>query len=149
MEQEIDLTPRHLIEWLRADLARGRTGRLAVRATREFLSEPAPLAGSGIDAEDEFEALTTVGLLEVAPRDGGAHWTLRLRIEDSIGCHLPDDGSVPDDPEELALDDFEDAFRAAGLEEGTVTLEAASVEDRRRFERLLAEMLADRHARRG
>jgi hypothetical protein len=149
MEQEIDLTARHLIDWLRADLALGGARRLRLRATREFLAEPAPLAGSGLDEEDDIEALTTVGLLEVGPRDGAAHWTLRLRIEDPIGCHLPDDGSVPDDPEELALSDFEAAFLPAGLEEATVTLEAASAEDRRRFERLLAEMLAGRHGRRG
>jgi hypothetical protein len=147
MEQEIDLAPRHLIDWLRADLARGGARRFSVRATREFLAEPASLAGTGIDAEDGMEALTTVGLLEVAPVNGAGRWTLRLRIEDPIGCHLPDDGSVPDDPEELALDDFEAAFLAPDDPDATVTLETASADDRRRFERLLAEMLADRHGR--
>ena len=56
---------------------------------------------------------------------------------------------MPDDPEELALDHFADAFFAAGDPDATVTLEAATPGDRRRFERLLAEMLTDRHGRRG
>jgi hypothetical protein len=149
MEHEIDLTPRHLIDWLRADLARGGAARLAVRATREFLCEPGPLAGAGLDAEDGMEALTTIGVLEVAPRNGGARWTLRLRVEDPIGAHLPDDGSVPDDPEELGLERFADAFLRGPDPGGTVTLEATTAADRRRFERLLAEMLADRHGRGG
>jgi hypothetical protein len=148
MEHEIDLTPRHLIGWLRADLARGPAAQLTVRATREFFGEPAPLAGTDLDAEDEMEALTTVGLVEVTPRDGGGHWTLRLRVEDALGCHLPEDGSVPDGPEEIALEVFADGFLTDGEPDATITLEAATPADRRRFERVLARMLADRHGRR-
>ena len=112
MEHEIDLTPRHLIEWLRADLARGAGTRLMVRATREFQADPAPLAGTGLDAEDEIAALTTVGLLEVTPRDGAGRWMLRLRVEDPLGSHLPEEGSVPDGPEEIGLEDVTKALVA-------------------------------------
>jgi hypothetical protein len=147
MEHEIDLTPRHLIDWLRADLARGPRAGLTVRVTREFQAEPAP-TGTGLDPEDDVAALTTVGLVEVTPRDGGGRWTLRLRVEDALGCHLPEDGSVPDGPEDIGLDEFADGFLAADGPDATVMLEAETAADRRRFERVLARMLADRHGRR-
>jgi hypothetical protein len=145
MELEIDLTPRHLIEWLRADLALGSAATLAVRATREFLVEPAPLAGGDFDEEDEMASVTTVGLVEVTPCDGSGRWTLRLRVEDPLGSHLPEDGSVPDEPEEIGLERFADSFLLDAEPDATVTLEADTAADRRRFERVLARMLADRH----
>jgi hypothetical protein len=151
MEREIDLAPQHLIDWLRADLAGGGARRLEVRATREFLAEDGPAAAEGLDAEDGMEVLTTVGLLEVAPAGGSARWVLRLRVEDPFGAHLPEDGSVPDGPEEIGLDEFAECFLADG-EAGataTVTLETGSPAGGRGFERLLARILADRHGRGG
>jgi hypothetical protein len=147
MEREIDLNGRHLVDWLKTDLARDEGRHLTVRATREFLAEACPAAGTEIDAEDDVEVVTTVGLLEVAPADGHGHWVLRLRVEDELGSHLPDDGSVPDGPEELGLDEFERCFLADGAD-GTVTLETGEPKDGRGFDRILARILSDRHARR-
>jgi hypothetical protein len=148
MEREIDLAPQHLVDWLRADLARGGA-RLEVRATREFLAEDCPSTAEGLDAEDGMEILTTVGLLEVAPASGNARWVLRLRVEDPFGSHLPDDGSVPDGPEEIGLDEFAARFLADGDAgaTATVTLETGSPAAGRGFERVLARILADRHRR--
>jgi hypothetical protein len=147
MEREIDLTARHLLDWLKADLPRRGSSQLLVRATREFLAEPGPCAAEGLDAEDGIEVVTSIGLLEVAPADGAGHWVLRLRIEDALGPHLPEDGSVPDVPEELGLDEFESCFLADGAD-GTVTLEADGPAATHAFDRLLARILSDRHARR-
>jgi hypothetical protein len=149
MEREIDLAPRHLVDWLRADLAGGGPRHLEVRATREFLAEDGPVAAEGLDAEDGMEVLTTVGLLEVAPAGGAARWVLRLRVEDPVGSHLPDDGSVPDGPEEIGLDEFADCFLADGDANATLTLETGCAADGRGFDRVLARILADRHRRRG
>jgi len=148
MEREIDLMPRHLMDWLKADLAGAGVERLAVRATREFACEDGPAAAEGLDAEDGIAVATTIGLLEVAPAAGHRRWVLRLRVEDPIGSHLPDDGSVPDGPEEIGLDEFERCFLADGDAGAAVTLEAATAADGRGFDRLLARILADRHARR-
>ena len=89
--------------------------------------------------------VTTVGLLEVAPAAGPARWVLRLRIEDGLGAHLPEDGSVPDGPEEMALDDFAACF-LDGDADAAITLETATPADGRGFERVFARILADRHA---
>jgi hypothetical protein len=149
MEREIDLAPQHLIDWLKADLAGGGPRRLAVHATREFLAEDGPVAAEGLDAEDEMVVLTTVGLLEVAPATGSARWVLRLRVEDAFGSHLPDEGSVPDGPEEIGLEEFAACFLPdgdAGVT-ATVTLETGTPADGRGFERVFARILADRHGR--
>ena len=147
MEREIDLMPRHLVDWLKTDL--GRSRRLQVRATREFLAEDAPAAAEGLDAEDGIGVGTAVGLLEVAPAPGGAHWVLRLRIEDALGPHLPEDGSVPDGPEEIGLDQFATCFLADGDPAATITLETGCAADGRGFQRVFARILGDRHARGG
>ena len=71
---------------------------------------------------------------------------LRLRVEDAIGSHLPDDGSAPDGPEEIGLDQFERCFLATDDLEATVTLETGTLADGRGFDRVLARILTDRHA---
>jgi hypothetical protein len=140
MQRDVDLTPRQLIAWLRTDGAGGASRKLDWRASREFLAEPA--TGAGIDAEDGLEALFTVGTIEVVPRGGGPRWALTLRIEDEVGSHLPDDGSVPEDPEPLDLDAFERAF--VPLDGGAeppaeVILDVDDAAARRHFERLFAK----------
>jgi hypothetical protein len=145
MERDIDLTPQHLLDWLRDDMAHGGRERLAVRATREFLTEDGPLGAMGIDVEDDISVMTTIGLLEVAPPPGGHHWVLRIRVEDPVGEHLPDDGSVPDGPEEIGLEEFEACFLASEDLSASVTVEAATAADRQSFERVLARMIRDRH----
>jgi hypothetical protein len=147
MEREIDLAPRHLVDWLRAELARGGSRRFDVRATREFLAEDGPVLADGLDPEDEVGVATTVGTLEVAPTNGRGHWVLRLRVEDAIGSHLPDDGSVPDGPEEIGLDEFAACFLATDDTDASVTLETGAPADGHGFDRVLAGILADRHGR--
>jgi hypothetical protein len=148
MEREIDLMPRHLLDWLKDERGRGGVRRLEVRATREFVAEDGPAVAEGLDAEDGIAVVTTVGLLEVAPAAGNGHWVLRLRIEDTLASHLPEDGSVPDVPEAIDLAEFESCFLAAGDPEATITLEAGSPAAARSFERVFARILTGRHARR-
>jgi hypothetical protein len=147
MEREIDLTPRHLVDWLKADHARTGPRRLEVRATREFVGEDGPVTAEDLDSEDDVAVVTTVGTLEVTPVAGGAqHWVLRLRVDDPIGSHLPEDGSVPDGPEPMSLDEFEACFLATDDADATVTLKVEGAADGRAFDRVLSRILADRHA---
>jgi hypothetical protein len=145
MELEIDLAPAQLVRWLEAELARPGPRAFAVRASREFLSEPAG-GGNGLDPEDALASLVTVGLLDVAALNGSGDWCLSLRVEDPFGAHLPEDGSVPDGPEDLTLADFGAAFASEDLD-ASMTLTAATAADRRKAERVLARILEDRHAR--
>jgi hypothetical protein len=148
MEREIDVSARHLVDWLRA----GPSG-LSVRATREYLWDGAPIATTvadpddpgatetGLDGDDEIEVATTVGLVEVRP-ESGCHWVLRLRVENPLACHLPEDGSAPEEPEEIGLDEFEACFLGDEAEDAAVTVEADRHPDARAFDKVLAVILA-------
>ena len=83
----------------------------------------------------------------MAPAAGSGRWVLRLRVEDAIGSHLPDDGSAPDGPEEIGLDEFTACFLATDDTEASVTLETGTPADGHGFDRVLAGILADRHGR--
>lgn len=138
MEREIDVSARHLVEWLKATPA-----GLGVRVTREFLWDDAPVATEGLDVEDEIEVTTTVGMVEVRPqRDEG--WVLRLRVENPLACHLPDEGSVPEEPEEIGLEEFEACFLEDEAPDAAVTVEADRHADARAFDKVLAAILANR-----
>ena len=62
MDREIDLAPRHLVDWLRADLARGGPRELEVTVTHpvyfsgsarvEFSPRSAQLVASGEDVTE-------------------------------------------------------------------------------------------------
>jgi hypothetical protein len=141
-ERVVDLAPHRLIAWLRRDDARGAGRQLDWQASREVI-EDGGLGPVDVDADDGLTAWTTIGLIEVVPRDGRHRWTLRLRIEDVLGSHLGEDGAVPDGPEPLDLDGFEATFLPANdLDEdppADLTLEAVDAAARRHFERLVAE----------
>lgn len=142
MEREIDVSARHLLHWLRTAPC-----GLRVRATREYIWEGEPASAESLDREDELEIATTVGLLEVRPGKGageGNGWIVRLRVENPLACHLPDEGSVPDDGEEIDLDEFEDCFLSDDAPDASVTVEADRHPDARAFDKVLAAILASR-----
>ena len=142
MEAEIDLSPARLIRWLRGELGRG-VPRVVARCSREFLSEPTDGPVAAGDEYGDLSATVTVGLIELTPAAGHGDWRLTLRLEDPLGAHLPEDGSVPEGPEALSLADFEAAFPAADDLAASVTLEADGPEARRKAERIVAHILAD------
>ena len=142
MEAEIDLSAARLIRWLRDELGRG-TPRVAAQCSRDFLSEPTDGPVAAGDEYGDLSSTVTVGLIEITPASGQGGWRLTLRLEDPLGAHLPEDGSVPDGPEALTLADFEAAFAAAEDLDSFVTLEADSPEERRKAERIIAHILAD------
>ena len=145
-EYGLDIDAYQILHWLRDEQAAGRGGGFDIRAMREYSSEPlADPAEAGLDEDQDAASLTTIGTLEVRPVGSSQRWTLRVRVEDQIGSHLPDDESVPEDAEEIDLDAFEADFIA--LDNGTiyVSLDAETPEAKQAFDRLLPEMLTDRH----
>ncbi len=140
-EHEIDVAPGQIVHWLKDDMAAGRRRKLELRATREYLAEP----GAPADEDSEVSALSTVGLLEVRPVGVAHPWVLRVRVEDVVGPHLPEDASAPDEPEEIDLDTFFTDFVAPDRGTVFVTLEADDAQAKRGFDRLFAEIVADRH----
>lgn len=146
MEYELDIDPRHLVEWLKADALAAGAGRFEVSATRDFIEEAgAPDSGSA-SSEDEVAATTAVGILEVRPKlDSAGKWVVRIRVEDVIGPHLPEEGSVPNEPEELSLEGFETDFLLPDRGATFATLEVETEADRERFISFADELRTDRH----
>ena len=147
-EYGLDIDPYQVVHWLGEEQKAGGGDRFDVRAMREYSAEPlADPAQAGLDDDQDVTSLTTIGTLEVRPAGGGARWTLRVRIEDVVGAHLPDDESVPEDAEEIDLDAFEADFIAPDSGTVFVSLEAETPQAKQDFDRLLSRMLADRHGR--
>jgi hypothetical protein len=145
-EFALDLDPVQVLRWLRADLAAGRHRKLDVRATRAYRAEPVERgAEAGLDDDTEAAVLTTIGRLEVRPANVRHVWVLVLRVADAVGPHLPEDESVPEDAEEIDLDAFAEAFVLPDRGAAEVWASADTPEARRAFDRVLAEILTDRH----
>jgi hypothetical protein len=142
MEAEIDLSAARLIRWLRDELGRGAP-RVAVHCSREFVSEPTDGPVAAGDEYGDLSATITIGMIELTPAAGQGGWRLTLRLEDPLGAHLPEDGSVPEGPEALSFADFEAAFAAADDLAASVTLESDGPEARRKAERIIAHILGD------
>lgn len=148
MEYDLDIDARHLVEWLKADMRPGGKDRFEIAATRRFVEEPVASGADGASREDETSSMSAVGILEVRPKlDSAGKWVVRIRIEDVVGPHLPEEGSVPDEPEDLTLEGFETDFIVPDRGTTFATLEVETEADRDLFVRFASELRTDRHAR--
>ena len=146
-EYELDVTADQIVHWLKDDLAAGRKQPLEIRATREYISEPvANLEEAGLSEDAEVASLTTVGILEAKLFGVEDSWVLRVRVEDVVGPHVPEDESVPDLPEEIELDVFDAEFVAPDRGTAYVSLFAETPKAKRAFDRVYAELISDRHS---
>lgn len=145
-EYGLDLDAGQIVHWLKDDQAAGRRRILQVRATREYAAEPvADPEEAGIGEDREITVLTTIGALEVWPVGVKHPWMLRVRVADVIGSHLPEDESVPEDAEEIGLDAFYRDFIAPDTGTVSVVVESDTPEGKAAFDRVLSEIITDRH----
>ena len=144
-EYGLDVTGDQIVHWLKSELAAGRRS-LDIRATCEYVTAPvADMEAFGLSDEADVASLVTVGLLEVRPTGESDGWLLRVRVEDVVGPHTPEDESVPDIPEEIDLEDFSSDFIVPDRGTIYVTVSAETPEAKRRFDRLFADLIRDRH----
>jgi len=134
----VEVPPELIVHWLIGALSAGPL-KNAMRATREYVArEDFDLDRAGLSGSDDIDAVVAVGTLEVeaAPPAGG--WTLKVRIEDSLGDRLPEDEPAQDEPEDIDLEEFWVEFIAPGRGIALAELEADSSAARARFERFVA-----------
>ena len=144
-QYELDASADQIVHWLMDETAGGNR-HLEMRATREYVSEPATGSGeAGLDDHTGSEVLTTVGVLDVWPTGLDKGWRLQVRVEDIVGPHTPEVESVPDGPEEIDVADFEADFIAPDRGTAFITLDAETPEANRRVDRLLAAVGQERH----
>lgn len=147
-EYGLDVDAGQIVHWLKDDQAAGRRRKLGLWATREYAAEPVTdLDEAGIGDEQDVAALTTTGTLEVRPCGVQHVWVLRVRIDDVVGSHLPEDESVPEDAEEIDLDTFYEDFIVSDSGTVYVSVVAETPQAKHAFDRLLSEMITDRHHR--
>jgi len=143
----VDIAPEQVVRWLMVE-GRLHAFDLLVSATRSF--EPGELAGDerlGGEEREEVSEISEVGLLEVMPRQKPHIWTLRVRVEDDIGPHLPEDEPIPETEEEPDVPTFYEEFIKADRGIAEVSVEVDSPAAKASFNRVLEAMLTDRHQR--
>lgn len=146
-EYELDVTADQIVQWLKDELAAGRMRTLETRATREYVSEAvANLEETGLSKDAEVASLTTVGILEVKPAGVENNWLLRVRVEDVVGPHVPEDESAPDLPEEIDIDTFDAEFISPDRGTAYIALYAETPKAKMNFDRVFSELISDRHS---
>lgn len=144
-EYGLDVYADQIVKWLKGEIDAGRPFEL--RATREYSAEPVDIREeAGLSEETDAASLMTTGLLEAWPAGAEDGWRLQVRIEDVVGPHTPEEESVPDHPEEIDLDDFEAEFIAPDRGTIRVSVTADTPEAKRRFDRVFADLIRNRHA---
>ena len=146
MEYNLDISTGHLVQWLKTHLSASADPMLEISARRTITTEPIADDAADVSKGDEVSLTTAIGILEVSPAvDSHDKWLLRLHVEDTLGTHLPEEGSVHDAPEEMTLEAFETEFILPDRGATFVTLEAETQEIRDAFDAFLADVVTDRH----
>jgi len=141
----LDIAAEQVVRWLMQETRdAGRQWR--IHATREYVrDEDADLATFGLSSEADVASLITVGALEAELPGEHPVWRLRIRVEDVVGPHIPDDESVPEGPEEIDLETFEADFVLPDRGTAYVNIEAETEDGIRHFNRLYGQLIRDQH----
>ena len=146
MEYDLDVSTGHLVQWLKKHLAASTEPMLEISANRTYITESIADDAADVCKDDEVSLIATIGILEITPKESfNDKWLLRIRVEDILGSHLPEQGSVPNAPEEMTLEAFETEFILPDRGATFVTLEAETQAIRDAFDAFLADVEADRH----
>lgn len=140
---EIDLDPRHLVEWLMAERDPKRPS-FTLQATRSYHAKA--IGGPGGDTGDEDALYETCAsaTLEARPLHASDGWVLRVAVEsDEVTEPLTE---VSDEEKEIGIAEFYDAFIRRESNVPVVVAEAADAAARERLMALLADVERDRHA---
>ncbi|MCP4382208.1 MAG: hypothetical protein GY798_12480 [Hyphomicrobiales bacterium] len=144
-EYTVDVAPDQVVRWLMAELQRNPDA-LEFRANRTFVAAGVEnFEDDGISEDTDVESVAAVAILEVMPARPTKNWILRLRVEDILGEHLPEDHSASEDPEEIELETFDALFVAPGRGILDVALFAETPQAKAEFDAIFVDMLRDRH----
>jgi hypothetical protein len=146
MEHNLDIEATHFVQWLKEYFTASTEPMLEISVRRIFTAEPIAEKAADISKDDEISLMAATGILEVTPA-GNSHskWLLRMRVEDTLGGQLPEQGSVLDSPEEMTLEAFETEFILPDRGAIFMTLEAETQEIKDAFDAFLADVITDRH----
>jgi hypothetical protein len=138
----VDVEAKQIVRWL-IDEERRRAFDLMVTASRSYQANG--LARDDLrfgDLErEELSEISEIGFLEVLPRREPRRWVLRIRVEDDIGPHLPEDESSAPDDEEIDVLTFYEEFFAADRGLAETSAEVDGPQAKAALTRLLGAIL--------
>ncbi len=109
-EFPVDVAPEQILRWIKAELS-DRPHEFHVAAEREFVAaEDLDRASIGIGPDTDVASVAMVGVVEIRSAKAAEEWVLRVRAEDVVGDHLPEDHSVEDSAEAIDIETFEKLF---------------------------------------
>ena len=145
LEYGLEIPADQIFHWLKDELASGRQ-RFVCRGTRDYVADVlGKVENTDIDEDYGIQMITTTGTLEISPAGAANGWLLKVYVEDVVGPHIPEDSSVPAEPEEIQLDDFYAQFIAPDTGTVFVTVSAESKSAKAQFDAVLTEIIEDRH----
>lgn len=142
----VDVEAKQIVRWLMQE-ERRKAFDLIVRATRSYQANglaPEDLRLGDFEPE-ELSEMSEIGLLEVLPRREPRGWVLRIRVEDDIGPHLPEDEPAAPDEEEIDLATFYEEFLAEDRGLAETSAEVDGPHAKAALARLFKAILTDRH----
>jgi hypothetical protein len=143
-EYEVDAPINEIIRWIREDAARN-TPRLLVRASKGYtLESDVDREAFGIGEDEDVDAVSVHGILEVQSRTGRKDWALQLKVDEVMGIISTGGENVYEDVDDMTLAAFEEQFLATGLGEVEATVAAETPEAKTRFDRWLARRMKAR-----
>lgn len=143
-EYEVDVPINEIIRWIREDAARN-TPRLLVRASKEYtLESDVDREAFGIGEDEDVDAVSVHGILEVQSRTGRKDWALQLKVDEIMGIISTGGENVYEDVDDMTLAAFEEQFLSTGLGEVEATVVAETPEAKTRFDRWLARRMKAR-----
>ena len=134
---EVDAPINEIVRWTKEDTARS-TPRLLVRASKEYtLESDVDRESFGIGEDEDVNAVSVLGILEIQSRTGRKDWTLQLKVEDAMKMLPSGQESACEDEDDMTLAAFEEQFFSKGLGEVEAIVVAETPQAKRRFDRWL------------
>jgi hypothetical protein len=135
-EYDLEYPADVVVTWIMRAVKEGATN-LDIAAWREFTVDDSFKPEAGGYEETDVSEVTAVGTLEVKPQHPPDSWLLRVRVEDELGDRVPEDESVPEEPEDMDLDAFWHEFIEPKLAMTSVVVEAAGPAEKDAFDQFI------------
>lgn len=143
---EIDAPVEEILRWIAED-ATHKTPRLLARASKEYrLETDFDREEFGIGEDEDVEAVSVRGVLELQSLAGLQDWTLRLKAEDVVGLRTGADENLYQDEYNMDIAAFTEQFLSKGDRGVEVVVAAETPKAKVHFDRWLTRRMKARGA---
>jgi hypothetical protein len=143
----VDIDPAQVVRWLIAEL-RVTPSSLKTAARRTTEVHEIPARGDlhlGDEEREDLSDVANVATLEITPARPTDGWLLTVVVEDELGPHGPDRGTMVENEQQIDLATFYSQFIRPGRGIATVVAQADDAAAEARISSLLTSIENDRH----